>query len=148
MASSVSARASSASFKVAAVATFAPTSASAAIAPVARAPPRCLVETCTAILAVFSMAAEATSGHSAIRIPRMAEPARRVIAQPDDLPVDPTAIDRAYRLYRAQRRAKVARRREEARARLRFVITFVVLIALAIVLMLTLWHKVQSVFGL
>ena len=78
----------------------------------------------------------------------MAEPARRVVAPPEDVPVDPTAIDRAYRLYRAQRRAKVARRREHARARLRFLMTFVVLIALAIVLMLTLWHKVQSVFGL
>jgi predicted nucleic acid-binding Zn ribbon protein len=78
----------------------------------------------------------------------MAEPARRAVAPPEDVPVDPTAIDRAYRLYRAQRRAKIERRRENARARLRFVVTFVLLIALAIVLMLTLWHKIQSVFGL
>jgi hypothetical protein len=78
----------------------------------------------------------------------VAEPAHRVVAPPENVPVDPTAIDRAYRLYRAQRRAKIARRREQARARLRFLVTFVVLVALAIVLMLTLWHKIQSVFGL
>jgi hypothetical protein len=84
---------------------------------------------------------------AATRIPRMAEPAHRVVAPPESVPVDPTAIDRAYRLYRAQRRAKIARRREQARARLRFLVTFVVLVALAIVLILTLWHKIQSVFG-
>jgi type IV secretory pathway component VirB8 len=78
----------------------------------------------------------------------MAEPARRAVAPPEDIPVDPTAIDRAYRLYRAQRRARIERSRENARARLRFLVTFVVLIAIAIVLMLTLWHKIQSVFGL
>jgi hypothetical protein len=94
------------------------------------------------------MAAGPTSSQSATRIPRMAEPARRAVAPPEDNPVDPTAIDRAYRLYRAQRRARSARSRENARARLRFLVTFVVLVAIAIVLMLTLWHKIQSVFGL
>jgi len=77
----------------------------------------------------------------------MAQPARRAVAS-EEVPVDPTAIDRAYHLYRAQRRAKIARQREIARARLRFLATIFVLIALAIVLMLTLWHKIQSVFGL
>jgi hypothetical protein len=94
------------------------------------------------------MAVAADSGHYPTRIRRMAEPARRAVASADDPPVDPTAIDRAYRLYRAQRRARIERNRERARARLRFLVTVIVLIALALVLMLTLWHKVQSVFGL
>jgi hypothetical protein len=78
----------------------------------------------------------------------MAEPARRALVEPDEPPVDPAAIDRAYRLYRAKRRAQAARSREQARARLRFVVAIVVLIVLALVLMLTLWHEIQHVFGL
>jgi hypothetical protein len=77
----------------------------------------------------------------------MAQPARRIVA-PDDPPVDPEAIDRAYRYHRARRNAKLRRKRESARARLRFVVTVSVLIALAIFLMLTIWHEVQNVFGL
>lgn len=94
------------------------------------------------------MAAGPTSSEPITKIQRMAEPARRAIAPPEDIPVDPTAIDRAYHLYRAQRRARTERSRENARARLRFLVTFAVLIAIAIALMLTLWHKIQSVFGL
>lgn len=78
----------------------------------------------------------------------MAEPARRTVTSTGEPPVDPSAIDRAYRLYRAQRRARVERNREQARARLRFLVAVIVIVALALVLMLTLWHKIQSVFGL
>jgi len=74
----------------------------------------------------------------------VAQVARRVVAPPDDPPVDPSAIDRAYRAHRARRRARVERNRERARARLRFLVATVVLIALSIVL----WREVQSVFGL
>jgi hypothetical protein len=77
----------------------------------------------------------------------MAQPARR-IAVPEDPPVDPGAVDRAYHYHRARRNAKLRRKRESARARLRFGIALVVLGALAIFLMLTIWHEVQSVFGL
>jgi hypothetical protein len=77
----------------------------------------------------------------------MAQPARRVAPQ-DDPPVDPGAIDRAYRYHRARRNAKLRRKRESARARLRFVLTVSILVALAIFLMLTIWHEVQNVFGL
>jgi hypothetical protein len=77
----------------------------------------------------------------------MAQPARRV-AEPDDPPVDPEAIDRAYRYHRARRNAKLRRKQEKARARLRFVLTLSVLLAIAIFLMLTIWHEVQNVFGL
>ena len=77
----------------------------------------------------------------------MAQPARRVAAPPAPL-VDPEAIDRAYHYHRARRNAKLRRQREKARARLRFVITFAVLVGLAVFLMLTIWHEVQRVFGL
>lgn len=78
----------------------------------------------------------------------MAQPARRALVAPDEPPLDPAAIDRAYRRYRAKRRAQAAHSRELARARLRFLVAILVLIALAIVLMLTLWHEIQHVFGL
>jgi hypothetical protein len=78
----------------------------------------------------------------------MAQPARRSVAAPEDPPVDPEAVDRAYHYHRARRNARVRRKREKARARLRFALTFTFLLALAIVLMLTTWNEVQEVFGL
>jgi hypothetical protein len=78
----------------------------------------------------------------------MAQPARRVAAPPEEPPVDPQAIDRAYRYHRARRNARLQRKREKARARLRFLVTFLLLAGLAIFLMLTSWHEVQRVFGL
>jgi hypothetical protein len=78
----------------------------------------------------------------------MAQPARRVEAPSEDPPVDPEAIDRAYHFHRARRNARLRRKREKSRARLRFVITFVVLVGLALFLMLTTWREVQELFGL
>ena len=78
----------------------------------------------------------------------MARQAERVAAPTEEPPVDPTAIDRAYRLHRARRRARLERRRERGRARLRFLVATIVLSALAVALLLVLWHEVQSVFGL
>jgi hypothetical protein len=77
----------------------------------------------------------------------MAQPARRVDAA-EDPPVDPEAVDRAYHYHRARRKARLRRKRESARANLRFVSVLGVLVALAIFLMLTIWHEVQNVFGL
>jgi hypothetical protein len=78
----------------------------------------------------------------------MAQPARRITPVPDEPPVDPDAIDRAYRLHRARRRVRMERHRERSRARLRFVVAVFLLVAAAIALLLTIWHEVQSVFGL
>jgi hypothetical protein len=78
----------------------------------------------------------------------VAEPARRIVAPPEDPPVDPGAIDRAYHYHRARRNARVRRKREKSRATLRFAATFVILVGLALFLMLTIWHEVQKVFGL
>lgn len=88
-------------------------------------------------------------GQSGTRLPRMAEPARRSVAAPPDAPpVDAQAIDRAYHYHRARRNARVRRNREKAHARLRFFITFVLLVGLALFLVLTIWNEIHKVFGL
>jgi len=88
-------------------------------------------------------------GQSRTRLPRMAQPARRhVEAPPEDPPVDPEAIDRAYHYHRARRNARLRRKREKSNARLRFFITFTLLVGLSLFLLLTIWHEVQKVFGL
>jgi hypothetical protein len=78
----------------------------------------------------------------------MAQPARRTAAPPEDPPVDPTAIDRAYHYHRARRNARIRRKREKSNARLRFLLTLGVLVGLAVFLMLTTWSEVEKVFGL
>ena len=77
----------------------------------------------------------------------MAQPARRVAA-PEQPPVDPLAVDRAYQYHRARRNARLRRKRETSRARLRFTLALVVLLALAIALIWTIYSEVQRVFGL
>ena len=59
----------------------------------------------------------------------MAQPARR-IAAPEEPPVDPEAVDRAYHYHRARRNARLRKKREKSRARLRFTVTLGVLVAL------------------
>jgi hypothetical protein len=79
----------------------------------------------------------------------MAQPARRhAVAPTEESPVDPEAVDRAYHYHRARRNARVRRQREKAHARLRFFVTFAVLVGLALFLLLTIWHEIQKVFGL
>lgn len=77
----------------------------------------------------------------------MAQPARR-IADPEDPPVDPEAVDRAYHYHRARRNAKLRRKREQSHANLRFMVVLAILFAIGIALVLTIWHEVQKVFGL
>ena len=79
----------------------------------------------------------------------MAQPARRhVAAPPEESPVDPEAIDRAYHYHRARRNARVRRKREKSHASLRFFLTFAILTGFALFLLLTIWHEVQKVFGI
>ena len=75
----------------------------------------------------------------------MPEPAR----QPTDVPVvDPAAIETAYRRERARRRARVERQRARRAAGLRFLGVVFFLLVLSIVLVVTIWHEVQKLFGL
>ena len=75
----------------------------------------------------------------------MAQPARHH----DDVPVvDPAAIEAAYRRERARRRARLERQRARRAASLRFVGVVTFLLVLSIVLVVTIWHEVQRLFGL
>lgn len=78
----------------------------------------------------------------------MAEPARRRQAKALP-PIDPApAVDRAYHLHRARRRARIEHKRNTRRASLRFWIFLLVLLGLAIFLALTVWREIQRLFGL
>ena len=63
-------------------------------------------------------------------------------------PVNPDAVDRAYRLHRARRRARLERRRATKRASLRFWVVLVVLLAASVFLAVTIWREVERLFGL
>jgi hypothetical protein len=77
----------------------------------------------------------------------VAEPARRR-PEPDAPSFDRAAVERAYRLQRARRRARVAHTREKRWAGLRFLLVLAGLVALSVYLSLTVWHEVQRLFGL
>jgi cell division septal protein FtsQ len=76
----------------------------------------------------------------------VAEPARRSV-QPAP-PLDPTAVERAYRLERAKRRARHDRDRSLRRAKIRFFVVLLGLLGLAAALGLTAWQQIQRLFGL
>jgi hypothetical protein len=78
----------------------------------------------------------------------MAEPARRHHAVEDLPPVDPSAVDRAYRFHRARRRAREERVRERSLARLRFWAVLLTLLVLAAYLSLVVWRQIEQLFGL
>jgi hypothetical protein len=78
----------------------------------------------------------------------MAEPARRNHAVEDPPPIDPTAVDRAYRIHRARRRAREERVRERSLARFRFWAVLLTLFVLAAYLSLVVWRQVEQLFGL
>jgi hypothetical protein len=78
----------------------------------------------------------------------MAEPARRRHAVEDPPPVDPSAVDRAYRFHRARRHAREERIRERSLARLRFWAVLLTLLVLAAYLALVVWRQIEQLFGL
>jgi hypothetical protein len=76
----------------------------------------------------------------------VAEPARRTA--PDAPPLDPSAVERAYRLERAKRRARDEHARAARLAGVRFLVVIVVLLGLGAFLALTAWKQIESLFGL
>jgi hypothetical protein len=58
------------------------------------------------------------------------------------------AVERAYRLQRARRRARITRNRRQRHAGLRFLLVLAALVALSAYLMLTVWHEIEQLFGL
>jgi hypothetical protein len=78
----------------------------------------------------------------------VAEPAWIEPDADDELPLDPHAVGRAYRLERAKRRAREERLRERRMAALRFVAVVVALLLTCLFLSLTVWQEIQRLFGL
>lgn len=78
----------------------------------------------------------------------MAEPARRPEVVDDSLQLDPVAVQRAYELHRARRRAHRHHRQENKRAKLRFWLVLFGLIALSVYLSVIIWHQIERTFGL
>lgn len=62
-------------------------------------------------------------------------------------PIDPTAVQRAYRLERARRRVRDERRRDKRRASRRFWVIMLGLVVACVLLAMTVWHEVQQLFG-
>jgi hypothetical protein len=75
----------------------------------------------------------------------VAEPARRAQEAP---PLDPSAVQRNYRLERAKRRARVERDRAHRAAGLRFVLVLLFLLGIAAALGVIAWQQIQRLFGL
>jgi hypothetical protein len=76
----------------------------------------------------------------------VAQPARRTAREAP--PLDPSAVERAYRLERAKRRARLARDRAQRRAGLRFAVVLLLLLGLAVGLGVTAWQTIERLFGL
>jgi hypothetical protein len=78
----------------------------------------------------------------------MARPARHPAELDDPPPYDPTSIAHAYRYHRERRNARVARAREQRRARWRFWFVAAFLLLACLVLVVTILDQVQRLFGL
>jgi len=81
-------------------------------------------------------------------LPGMAEPARRQELVDEALELDPAAVQRAYQLHRARRRAHRNRERETKRANLRFWLVLLVMVVASVYLSIVIWHQIQRTFGL
>lgn len=65
-----------------------------------------------------------------------------------DIPLDPHAVERRYRLERARRRARVRHKQEHTLAGVRFYAVLGVLVAIALSFLVLIWDEVGRLFGL
>jgi hypothetical protein len=63
-------------------------------------------------------------------------------------PLDPEAVDRAYRFHRARRAAREQRHRERRWASLRFWLVFTLVLAAAVFLAARTLGEIERIFGL
>jgi hypothetical protein len=78
----------------------------------------------------------------------MADPAPSKPVEADEPPpLDPFAVERAYRRERSRRHARRRRQTESRRSGLRFWVVLVTLLFIAAFLLLGAWYEVQSLFG-
>ena len=68
--------------------------------------------------------------------------------QEEQPPLDPEAVERAYRFHRARRAAKAKRHREKRWAGLRFWVVLALVVAVAAVLAARTLGEIERVFGL
>jgi hypothetical protein len=66
----------------------------------------------------------------------------------DDPPLDPDAVERAYRLHRARRAARERRHRERKYAGLRFWVVLAAVVAAAVFLAARTLGEIEQLFGL
>jgi hypothetical protein len=78
----------------------------------------------------------------------MAQPARRPPAVEEPPLVDPSEIERAYRLAKARRHARLERRRETRLAHFRFWFVLAALVIVIAVVGVTVWNEIRRLFGL
>ena len=78
----------------------------------------------------------------------MAQPARRPEVVDEALDLDPVAVQRAYELHRARRRVHRHRRQETKRAKLRFWLVLLGLVAASVYIGIVIWHQIERTFGL
>jgi len=71
-----------------------------------------------------------------------------VIAPEEEPPLDPEAVERAYRLHRARRAARVRRHREKRWAGVRFWVVLALTGAVAAVLAARTLGEIERLFGL
>ena len=77
----------------------------------------------------------------------MAQPARRLDPE-HALQLDPGAVQQAYRVHRARRRAHREREKELRRARSRFWIVLIGLVVVSGWLTVVVWRQIERLFGL
>jgi anti-sigma-K factor RskA len=74
--------------------------------------------------------------------------AEQTIAPEETPPLDPEAVDRAYRFHRARRAARQRRHRERRWAGLRFWLVFMLVLAAAVFLAARTLGEIERIFGL
>ena len=78
----------------------------------------------------------------------MVQPAQRPLERPEEPPLDPHAVDRAYHLHRAKRRARIEHRRATRYAHMRFWAFLGLLLLAVAVIGVTVWSEIAKLFGI
>jgi hypothetical protein len=81
----------------------------------------------------------------------VAQPARTIeplSAAREEPPLDPTAVDHAYRVHRARRVARAKRKREKRWANVRFWVLLSIAVVVTVLLAARTLGEIERVFGL
>ena len=78
----------------------------------------------------------------------MAQPLERIPPEEQEIPLDPTAVNQAYRRERARRRARARHEQEATLARVRYWAVMGLLLAGSIALLVLIWQEIRQLFGI